>query len=94
MRAGAEDWPREGEKACLQAGGAAGETGVGCGRSVQRVQGSQGKYEKAEREREHDSVRTGEDTHMQIHTRAHTHTNTDIQTDTPREHRRELKERQ
>ena len=76
MRAGAEDWPREGEKACLQAGGAAGETGVGCGRSVQRVQGSQGKYEKAEREREQDSVRTGEDTHMQIHTRAHTHIHT------------------
>ena len=47
--------PREGEKACLQAGGAAGETGMGCGGSVQRVQGSQGKYDEREREEETDT---------------------------------------
>ena len=81
MRAGAEDWPREGEKACLQAGGAAGETGMGCGGSVQRVQGSQGKYEKAEREREQHSVRMREDTHAH----AHTHTRTQIHKQTHQE---------
>ena len=40
---------------------------------MQRVQGSQGKYEKAEREREQHSVRMGEDTPARAHTHTHEH---------------------